>query len=68
MLTADDLARWLAIRKDGRVKVGHRGDRVGPWLHWLRCDRCGYETRGLGSSAMIEHWKREHAQEWREAT
>ena len=69
-LPLDDLARWQAIRKDGRVTVEHQGDQIGPCLYCLycvRCARCGHETRGLAGAPMIAHWKREHAEEWREA-
>ena len=63
MLTLDDLARWQAIRKDGRVVIVMRKEY---WHH--RCALCGLLTRiNLSSKPMIAHWKREHAQEWSEA-
>ena len=61
-LTPDDLARWQAIRKDGRVTVVWRTSEYD-----LKCGRCGHETGGLAGAPMIEHWKHVHALEWSEA-
>jgi len=60
--SVDDLARWQAIRVDGGVTV-----ILADGPYHLHCAVCGHETPGLAGAPMIEHWKREHAQEWEEA-
>lgn len=63
-MTADDLARWQAIRRDGRVNVKHYRGRG----YWMHCAECGHEYAGLAGAPMIDHWTRSHARKWREAT